>query len=64
MTRGGARKGAGRPKAEGEKRTANLCGVRTTPTRLRLYKVAAGKSDMTLSAWVQIHLDTAASKRG
>lgn len=57
MTRGGVRKGAGRPKAKREKRTANLCGVRVTPTQLANYKQAAGLSDFTLSEWVTFHLD-------
>lgn len=56
---GGKRPGAGR-KADGEKRTVNLCGVRTTRTRLRLYKLAAGKSNMTLSSWVERLLDAGA----
>lgn len=55
---GGKREGAGRKTAE--EKTVNLCGVRTTPTRLRLYKLAAGRDDMTLTAWVEKHLDAAA----
>lgn len=61
MTRGGVRKGAGRPKAGGEKRTAHLGGVHVTPTQLESYKRAAGLSDMTLTQWVTYLLDAEAA---
>lgn len=41
MTRGGVRKGAGRPTTKGDKLTANLCGIRITPTELANIKRAA-----------------------
>ena len=55
---GGKRDGAGRKTVE--KRSVNLCGVRTTPTRLRLYRLAAGRDNMTLTGWVEKNLDEAA----
>lgn len=57
MTRGGVRKGAGRPPTKGEKRTAHLGGVHVTPTRLAAYKAAALRSGLTLTTWVTLHLD-------
>ena len=64
MTRGGKRPGAGRPRLRGEKRTANLAGVHVTPTQLEAYKTAAGRSDMSLTAWVEQLLDAAAMGDG
>ena len=61
MTRGGVRKGAGRPPKAGEKRTASLAGVHVTPTQLESYKAAAGLADMTLTQWVTYLLDLEAS---
>lgn len=60
MTRGGARKGAGRPEKQGEKRTAHLGGVHVTPTQLEAYKGAALRANLTLTAWVELHLDAVA----
>lgn len=57
MTRGGARKGAGRPPLRGEKRTTHLGGVHVTPTQLASYKAAAALADMTLTQWVTYLLD-------
>lgn len=60
MTRGGIRKGAGRPRKAGEKRTASLAGVHVTPTQFAAYKEAALRASLTLTAWVELHLDAAA----
>ena len=59
MTRGGKRPGAGRPRAEGEKRTAHLGGVHVTPTQLAAYKAAALRASLSITAWVELHLDAA-----
>ena len=58
MTRGGARKGAGRPPTTGEKRTATI-PVRVTPTQLAAYRETALRANMCLAAWVELHLDAA-----
>lgn len=62
MTRGGVRKGAGRPPLVGEKRTAHLGGVHVTPTQLAAYKGAALRAGLTLTTWVELLLDEAAMK--
>jgi hypothetical protein len=59
VTRGGVRKGAGRPPTTGEKRSATLAGVRVTPTQLAAYKDAALQANMTLTTWVTLRLDAA-----
>ena len=59
MTRGGARKGAGRPPLGGEKRTASLAGVHVTPTQLAAYKAEAMRANLSLTAWVEQLLDAA-----
>lgn len=54
MTRGGVRKGAGRPKSEGEKRTMNLCGVRVKPSRLAAYRDMAIAHAVTVATIVEM----------
>lgn len=60
MTRGGVRKGAGRPTSKGEKRTANLCGIRVTPSQLAAYKAAAASESLSFTDWVLFQLNKAA----
>lgn len=60
MTRGGVRKGAGRPEKEGEKKTTHLGGVHVTPTQLESYRRAARLADMSITDWVVFQLDKAA----
>ncbi|GAC1455462.1 MAG: hypothetical protein PVSMB1_04940 [Gemmatimonadaceae bacterium] len=55
MTRGGVRKGAGRPKKQGEKITVPL-GVRVTPSELATIKKAAAYVDKHLSWYVRTSL--------
>lgn len=57
MTRGGVRRGAGRPAMKGEKRTAHLGGVHVTPTQFAAYKAEALRAGLTLTTWVTLHLD-------
>jgi len=58
VTRGGKRKGAGRPeKEESERQTMNLGCVRVSPMELANYRHAAKMSGMTLTAWVKWYLE-------
>lgn len=58
---GGKRKGAGR-KAEGEKRSVNLCAVRTRPSRVAAYKDVARANGVTLTKLVEMVMDVFVAK--
>lgn len=57
MTRGGVRKGAGRPKSKDEKRTANLCGVRVKPSRKLAYVDIARAHAITVTKLIETVMD-------
>jgi len=52
VTRGGVRKGAGRPRVKGEKRTVPL-PVRVTPSELAKIKMAAATINRPLGQYVR-----------
>lgn len=65
MTRGGPRKGAGRPPTKGEKRTASLAGVHVKPSRLAAWKDAATANGIRLSRYIEMAMDvTFAEQQG
>jgi hypothetical protein len=61
MTRGGYRPGAGR-KPAGDRRDATLAGVRVPRGKLDAYHEAARRSGVTLTDWVELHLDAVAGR--
>lgn len=59
MTRGGKREGAGRKSPEPAR---DHLHIRVSAERLTAYREAAARSGLSLSQWVQLHLDKASSR--